>query len=609
MTTSQIVPPLYGVGIFVTAAFAAWARRFLRDAREADLSSSEARSLAMRKLQYASFVATLAQLGTLVALLCAKLFAGEHGLWKPGAFFFAMVVLQGQVRFAVEKRLRDLPTTQLEMLRLSLRTLFAMALLYGIYLLVALGGIHGAGAALARLPLTGGWRALATWGSSPLSVLAGIFAIGYLSPVLIRLMMPCDPVTDPEVIGILESCFARAGLPAPAFWTLRMDRHKRHNAMVTGLSFGRGPFRRSLYFTRSLLERLERREFEAIMLHEISHIALHHIRNRLLFSVFAFVVSLLPMSAITMAALLFLPGRYATLVPVLAYVLMLVTQALVIRWLVRRQELEADAHGVLSLGGDAEAFASAMRKLLALNDALADRKDPGSFLNAAAAHPTAEYRIRVLREKAEKKARGERVLSPFEEFRVALARRAVVWGPALALLGAVTALCVTKRLLPVHRLVEAAAEGDLARIETLGQEADVDARDWLANGETPLFAAVSRGQGAAARRLVERFGAGVNVAYRGWAPLHVAAMQGDVATAAVLLDHGAHVDAVTRHRSTALGIAAERGHARLVEMLLRHGANPNLRDADGDSPLGMARGKAHGEIVRLLERAGARDEH
>lgn len=94
---------------------------------------------------------------------------------------------------------------------------------------------------------------------------------------------------------------------------------------------------------------------------------------------------------------------------------------------------------------------------------------------------------------------------------------------------------------PDRRLVEAAGDGDLARMrELLDAGADVDAR---APGDgTALIAASRGGQLAAVKLLVER-GANVNLAYRGLrSPLGEARAHGHDGVAAYLRAHGAIAD-------------------------------------------------------------------
>ena len=156
-----------------------------------------------------------------------------------------------------------------------------------------------------------------------------------------------------------------------------------------------GWFRPALFFTQSLWSELTPGEFEAIILHEVSHLALHHVRKRLWGGFFVFVLTVLIFIPLMMVTFLFF--RNASAVPILLGALgYLGTQIYWMRRLVRRQEIEADENAI-RLGADSEVMVSALTKLTLLNDQLVNRKSPSSFLNVGSAHPTTEERISILR--------------------------------------------------------------------------------------------------------------------------------------------------------------------------------------------------------------------
>ena len=72
-------------------------------------------------------------------------------------------------------------------------------------------------------------------------------------------------------------------------------------------------------------------------------------------------------------------------------------QILLVRRLVRAQEIAADVNAVTSLGARPAALESALQKLAVMNDQLPGRKDPTSYLNLAAAHPSVDERIAIVR--------------------------------------------------------------------------------------------------------------------------------------------------------------------------------------------------------------------
>ena len=123
------------------------------------------------------------------------------------------------------------------------------------------------------------------------------------------------------------------------------SRSAHGNAYFTGI----GRNKRIVFFD-TLLERIEPQEIEAVLAHELGHFRLHHVRQRLMVTVFATLVALgimawaarqpvlygalgVPTASAEMALILF------TLVtPVFAYFITPMAS-----WWSRRHEIEADA--------------------------------------------------------------------------------------------------------------------------------------------------------------------------------------------------------------------------------------------------------------------------
>ena len=101
----------------------------------------------------------------------------------------------------------------------------------------------------------------------------------------------------------------------------------------------------------------------------------------------------------------------------------------------------------------------------------------------------------------------------------------------------------------------------------LASGADVNAASANALRVTPLHSAVSRGDAAMARTLLER-GADPDAAQQsGWTPLHGSASQGNVELVRLLRAKGADVTARNDDGKTAADLAGEHGHAALAESL------------------------------------------
>jgi ankyrin repeat protein len=183
---------------------------------------------------------------------------------------------------------------------------------------------------------------------------------------------------------------------------------------------------------------------------------------------------------------------------------------------------------------------------------------------------------------------------------------------------------------------EAAAAGDLPRVEALlkANPALISLQD--ASGWTPLFFAVASGYTNVPGWLLEH-GADVNAAtHGGWTALHWAAVYDQKVMAELLLAYKAQVDArdncgetplhkaaanggrdiaellVARHADleakafnfpragTPLHFAARSGQKEVAEFLLAHGATVDSRDSSGQTPLHEAARQGDDVISALL---------
>lgn len=169
-------------------------------------------------------------------------------------------------------------------------------------------------------------------------------------------------------------------------------------------------------------------------------------------------------------------------------------------------------------------------------------------------------------------------------------------------------------MLELETLFEAAKTGEVAQVrEIISRHPELRSarRD---SGETPLMAALYRGQrdvvqllidsgaeldvfaAAATGRLRELTGAlrpadAVSAySYDGWTALHLAAFFGHPDAARRLLDAGADVNAVSRNTlaNTPLHAAAAGKHVEVARLLLDRGASSGTADAGGYTPLQIA---------------------
>lgn len=147
-------------------------------------------------------------------------------------------------------------------------------------------------------------------------------------------------------------------------------------------------------------------------------------------------------------------------------------------------------------------------------------------------------------------------------------------------------------------LWQAAAAGKVDDVQRLIARETLDAAD--IDGDTPLHAALRKGQVRTAALLLAH-GADANRAARyGLTPLLLAAAGGHAEITAALLRAGADPNAQDRFGRTPLYAAAERGDERVAALLLRHGADPGLASRQGSDALQAAQRSGHNGLLALL---------
>lgn len=220
---------------------------------------------------------------------------------------------------------------------------------------------------------------------------------------------------EPELYRIVENLSIGSGLPMPKVWVIE---DSAPNAFATG----RDPKNAHVAATRGLLDKLEKREIEAVMAHEMSHIGNYDIR---IMTTVAVVVGLLALATDIMLRFTWYGsgarrsnkgkggGAAALIILLIAIVFIVLTPiiASAMRFAISRQrEFLADASGAL-LSRNPDALADALEKIAndpepleGANKATAHLyienplKEHGSFLNSLfATHPPVEERIKLLR--------------------------------------------------------------------------------------------------------------------------------------------------------------------------------------------------------------------
>uniref|UniRef100_T1I1W7 Poly [ADP-ribose] polymerase n=1 Tax=Rhodnius prolixus TaxID=13249 RepID=T1I1W7_RHOPR len=145
-------------------------------------------------------------------------------------------------------------------------------------------------------------------------------------------------------------------------------------------------------------------------------------------------------------------------------------------------------------------------------------------------------------------------------------------------------------------LLDAAKRGNLARVQRLVTQDNINCRDTQGRNSTPLHLAAGYNNVEVAEFLLEN-GADVNAQDKGGLiPLHNASSYGHLDIAALLIKYNTVVNATDKWGFTPLHEAAQKGRTQLSALLLAHGADPMLKNQEGQCPLEVATG----EDVRCL---------
>lgn len=223
-----------------------------------------------------------------------------------------------------------------------------------------------------------------------------IFFQMLIAPLVIRLMLPSrPPTTEGEVrtAAIVTDAFTKLGLKAPRVRILNLDGIRNYNALIAGANRAPGPFRQLVMISQSEELNFSEGETRAIIHHELAHSFLMHIPVRLTSSMLLWAMGLVP---VFVASIFFENPLSMVAFPLLSVAYFFTIHPLLLGRLVREQEIQADEFAVMRLGSMASDLVSALTKATVASGALVDRKPPGAWMNANAAHPTVLEREAIL---------------------------------------------------------------------------------------------------------------------------------------------------------------------------------------------------------------------
>lgn len=243
------------------------------------------------------------------------------------------------------------------------------------------------------------------------SVMTIIFTV-----VAMLKLIPNREINEPEYLALINPHLERLGLEK---MRLRWIEANLKNAFVVGLNLWKFN-NQTMFIGKPLRDILTKNELEAVICHELAHIANNHIHKRLLALVKGFV--LVVVSIVIILTTVFLFGAlfynedlehhtsmlvFLTMTGVLSAFIL--NQILIFEE-VRKHEYEADAYAVLELGVNVEDLENALRKLTETKDVpdyikQKTQKNPNRFTEffkrIFSTHPTLDNRMMMVKRKSE----------------------------------------------------------------------------------------------------------------------------------------------------------------------------------------------------------------
>jgi Zn-dependent protease with chaperone function len=249
--------------------------------------------------------------------------------------------------------------------------------------------------------LPGKLLTLPEWANTLCILTGGALGVGFgllanfaLGAYHLKKILPVTAITDESLRTLLTECFTHQGLAAPELWRVETERAREATALIAGFNGGRWVFRPGLFLSRSAIEALTPTELSAVVLHEVAHLKLRHLRKRLLSSAGLIVGLTIAATFVVFLSLLALPdGPGRTLVSYAAAAGAMIISFRGLAAQSRRHELEADRYAVRRLNADPAAMIEALRKFDRINQVQPAGDGPGPKLGT---HPSTADRVSAL---------------------------------------------------------------------------------------------------------------------------------------------------------------------------------------------------------------------
>ena len=187
--------------------------------------------------------------------------------------------------------------------------------------------------------------------------------------ILLLKLLPNREITEPEYLEVINKRLKQIGMPKLRVKWIEAD---LKNAFVVGLkllSFSN----QTMFIGRSLRNMLTIEEFDAVIAHELSHIANRHIHKRVIELLKNFITAIVGMGLLMFIFLGFFHLYFGEDVGLHEHLVATVCAFSCIGWMffnyslffdvIRSHEYEADAYAVINMGAQLSALGSALEKL------------------------------------------------------------------------------------------------------------------------------------------------------------------------------------------------------------------------------------------------------
>lgn len=323
-----------------------------------------------------------------------------------------------------------------------------------------------------------------------------LFTIVFSVMFMLR-MIPNSAVEEHEHLDLIRSRLNQIGWQDVRLrW---IDIPDFNNAFVVGFKWF-GFSNQTMFIGRSLRDLLTKDELDAVICHELGHMANGHMLKRITYAfalIMGLVISLVTSLAVSMVLTLAFSDDPATSALVFGgslLVTLVASYIIIVSWLFqnyRRQEHEADAFAVMQLGIRLEDMENALRKVAHKFRVEAQKK---AIWNPLRTHPEIETRIENVRAKISLGVAydwNQSAISRMLEvtFRTVSPRTLAMSFTLFILTGLLTHTNVQQN----RHYLSMVAHGDLGKLEKYDWHSTyINSRQYLLFGVTPLEVAVHK---------------------------------------------------------------------------------------------------------------------